>query len=70
MAIAAASPTARVSVATAMITNIRKKVSTTSHRNDCPCDPDGSVAPTCATFPSEARRIAAAITAPAAWAAQ
>ena len=41
IAIAAASPTARVSVATAMITNIRKKVSSTSHRNAWPCEPDG-----------------------------
>jgi glycerol uptake facilitator-like aquaporin len=36
IAMAAASPTARVSVATAMITNIRKNVSTTSHRHDWP----------------------------------
>ena len=60
IAIAAASPTARVSVATAMITNIRKNVSTISQRNDCPCEPAGSVAPTCATLPSEPRRSAAA----------
>ena len=39
IAIAAASPTARVSVATAMITNIRKAVRTSSQRNDCPCEP-------------------------------
>ena len=42
IAIAAASPTARVSVATAMITNIRKKVSTSSQTNDWPCEPEGS----------------------------
>src|ERR1700675_2804254 len=41
IAIAAASPTARVSVAAAMITNIRKKVSTSSHRKLWPCDPEG-----------------------------
>ena len=35
------SPTGWVSVATAMITNIRKKLSTSSQRNDCPCDPLG-----------------------------
>ena len=64
IAIAAASPTARVSVATAMITNIRKKLSTSSQRNDCACEPDGSVAPTWAMFPSEPRRIAAAASAP------
>jgi hypothetical protein len=64
IAIAAASPTARVSVATAMITNIKKNVITSSHRNDCPCEPDGSVAPTWAMLPSEPRKIAAAVTAP------
>ena len=57
-AIAAASPTARVSVATAMITNIRNAVSTISQRNDCASDPDGRVAPTSAMFPSEPRRTA------------
>ena len=30
-----------------MITNIRKALITSSQRNDCPCEPDGSVAPTC-----------------------
>ena len=70
IAIAAASPTARVSVATAMITNIRKKLSTSSQRNDWPCDPDGSVAPTWAMLPSEPRRSAAAVSAPRSWAAQ
>ena len=65
IAIAAASPTARVSVATARTTNMRKKLSTTSQRNDCASEPDGSVAPTCAMFPSEARRTAAAASAPA-----
>jgi hypothetical protein len=69
-AIAAASPTARVSVATAMITNIRKNVSTASHRNACPSDPLGNVAPTCATSPSDARSTSAAAVAPASWAAQ
>ena len=37
IAIAAASPTARVSVATAMITNIKKNVSMSSHRKLCAC---------------------------------
>ncbi len=54
IAIAAASPTARVSVATAMITNIRNAVMTTSQRNDCASEPEGSVAPTWAMLPSEA----------------
>ena len=70
IAIAAASPTARVSVATAMITNIRKKVSTTSHRNAWPSEPAGRVAPTWAMSPSEPRRTSAAATAPASCAAQ
>ena len=70
IAIAAASPTACVSVATAMITNIRKNVSTLSHRNACPSEPLGSVAPTCATFPSEPRSTSAAASAPASWAGQ
>jgi hypothetical protein len=64
IAIAAASPTARVSVATAMITNIKKNVITSSHRNDWPCERDGNVAPTWAMLPSEPRKIAAAVTAP------
>ena len=58
IAIAAASPTARVSVATARITNIRNAVSTISQKNDCACEPDGSVAPTCATS-AERRRSTA-----------
>ena len=70
IAIAAASPTARVSVATAMITNIRKKLSTSSQRNDCACEPLGSVAPTWATLPSEPRRTAAAASAPSSCAIQ
>ena len=41
IAIAAASPTARVSVATAMITNIRKNESTASQRNAWPSEPLG-----------------------------
>src|SRR5512146_727463 len=65
IAIAAASPTARVSVATAMITNIRNAVRTISHTNDWVFDPAGSVAPTCASRPSDARSSAAASTAPA-----
>src|SRR6185437_11736894 len=60
IAIAAASPTARVSVATAMITNIRKNDSTASHRKACPSDPLGSVAPRWATLPSDDRRTSAA----------
>ena len=64
IAIAAASPTARVSVATAMITNISKKLITSSQTNDCPCEPDASVAPTWAMSPSEPRRTAAAASAP------
>jgi hypothetical protein len=70
IAIAAASPTARVSVATLMITNIKKKVRISSHRNACPCEPDGSVPPTLAWSPSDARRSAAAAMAPATWASQ
>ena len=69
-AIAAASPTARVSVATAMITNIRNTVRTVSQRNDCPSEPDGSVAPTWATLPSDARSRSAAASAPIACAPQ
>jgi hypothetical protein len=70
MARAAASPTARVSVATAMITSIRKKVRTTSQRKAWRSEPEGSVAPTFATSPSDARRSKAAPTAPPTWAAQ
>ena len=70
IAIAAASPTARVSVATAMITNIRKKVSTPSHRNACPSLPEGRVAPTWAMSPSDPRKTSAAASAPASCAAQ
>ena len=51
------------SVATAMITNMRKNVRTSSHRNACPCDPLGRVAPSCAWLPSEPRTIAAAASA-------
>ena len=64
IAIAAASPTARVSVATARITNIRNALITNSQRNDCACEPEGRVAPTFAMFPSEARSSAAAVSAP------
>jgi hypothetical protein len=64
IAIAAASPTARVSVATAMITNIKKKLRTSSQRNDWPSEPEGSVAPMLAMSPNEARRSAAAQIAP------
>jgi hypothetical protein len=53
-----------------MITNIRKKVSTVSQRNAWPSEPDGSVAPTFARSPSEARRRRAAARAPETWAAQ
>ena len=70
IAIAAASPTARVSVATAMITNIRKKLSTSSQRNDWRWEPLGMVAPMCAMSPREPRRMAAAVKAPRIWAAQ
>ena len=59
IASAAASPTALVSVATARITNIRNAVITSSKKNDCACEPAGSVAPTSATSPSEARRSSA-----------
>ena len=41
IAIAAASPTARVSVATASTTNMRKALITSSQRNDCPAEPLG-----------------------------
>ena len=70
IAIAAASPTALVSVATARITNIRKAVITSSKKNDCACEPAGSVAPTSATSPSEARKRSAATMAPVSWADQ
>ena len=40
IAIAAASPTARVSVATARITNMRKAVMTSSKKNDCASEPE------------------------------
>jgi hypothetical protein len=70
IAIAAASPTARVSVATARITNIRKALITSSQRKDCPCEPEGSVVPRWAMFPSEPRSNAAAVTAPVSWASQ
>jgi hypothetical protein len=53
-----------------MTTNIRKNVSTLSHRNACPSEPLGSVAPTCATFPSEPRSTSAAASAPASCAGQ
>jgi hypothetical protein len=53
-----------------MITNIRKKLMTNSQRNDWPCEPEGSVAPTSATFPSEPRRSAAAVRAPRSCAVQ
>ena len=69
IAIAAASPTARVSVATAMITNIKKKVSTSSLRT-LALEPLGMVAPMCAMSPSEPRRRAAAARAPSIWAVQ
>ncbi len=48
IAIAAAAPTARVSVATAMITNIRKALRTTSYTRALPTPTLGSVAPSCA----------------------
>ena len=64
MAIAAASPTARVSVATAITTNMRNALRMNSQRNDWLWDPEGKVAPTWATLPSEPRNIAAAASAP------
>jgi hypothetical protein len=53
-----------------MITNIRKKLSTSSQRNDCPWEPEGRVAPTWARFPNEPRSSAAAASAPRNWANQ
>ena len=70
IAIAAASPTARESVATAMMTNIRKKVSTSSQRKAWPCEPLGMVAPSWAWSPREPRSKAAASSAPASCAPQ
>src|SRR5579859_805261 len=64
MANAAACPTARVSVATAMITSIRPNDRIASNPNDCHTLPLGTVAPTCATGPSSTRSATAAATAP------
>ena len=70
MAIAAPAPTARVSVATAMITNIRMAVSTISYSTAVPAPTDGTVAPRSAGEPSQAApSSSAAAVAPTAWAA-
>ena len=69
IAIAAEAPTARVSVATAMITNMRKVVSTTSYRNACPAPTLGTVAPRFAGLSVQAtHRTPAAALAPTSWA--
>ena len=68
MASAAACPTARISVATAVITTIRKNVSTTSQAKDWMSEPAGCVTPRSASGPSVARRAIAAMVAPRIWA--
>ena len=68
IAIAAASPTARVSVATAMITSMRNEGEHELPEEACPSEPL-MVAATLATSPSEAQERGAA-TAPASCAAQ
>ena len=71
MASAASWLTARVSVATARITNIRKAVRTTSTGSACPALPVGVVAPRRADVAQPtARRTSAATQAPSSWAAQ
>lgn len=50
------SPIARVSVATAEITNINKKVLKNSETKDCIFDPEGIVAPMCTTSPNNKLR--------------
>ena len=64
---AAASPTARVSVATAVITSIRIPVNTASMAIAAGTGTDGDVTPI-GTSPSAHRRVAAAAIAPATWA--
>ena len=68
IAIAAACPTARTSVATAEITNIKNRVRMISNPSAWKADPDGTVAPRCATLPKRARCTALAAQAPISWA--
>ncbi len=65
MASEASSPTARVSVATAVMTNIRAAVSNVSSTSDCSGGPLGTVDPSPATTPKRTRSVAAARMAPA-----
>ena len=62
IAIAAAAPTARVSVATAMITNIRKAVRTSSYVKAAAVPTVGTVAPSAAGVPLHVMRSSAAPT--------
>lgn len=70
MARAAVCVTARVSVATAVMTNIKKKVSAASRSSDWPFDPRGSVAPRWATVPNIPRSSRLAAIAPPHWASR
>ena len=70
IAIAAAAPTARVSVATAMITNISNADITPSSSRAVPMSTDGTVAPRFAGLSLHAAsRSSAPVVAPATWAA-
>lgn len=60
MASDASSPTARVSVATAVMTNIKAAVSNVSSTSDCSGGPLGTVDPSPATTPKSTRSVAAA----------
>ncbi|HEX2428223.1 MAG TPA: hypothetical protein VHI53_09845 [Gaiellaceae bacterium] len=60
IAMAAAAPAARVSVATATITNMRKAVITSSYANAEPAPTLGTVAPSSAGVPSQAARSTSA----------
>ncbi len=70
MAKAAACPTALTSVATAMMTSMRKKVNMISMPRACPALPAGTVAPISAMRPSSAQSVRLAAAAPASWALQ
>jgi hypothetical protein len=71
MASAAGAPTARVSVATLMMTSINSAVRTTSRRSARPAAMLGTVAPESAGAPGHTTRSSrAASVAPANWAAQ
>src|SRR5450432_3516789 len=67
IASAASCPAARVSVATATITNINSPESSTSTPNDCHALPAGTVAPKFAMGPNNMLKVRAAATAPISW---